>query len=69
MIRQRGGKLLEVLKLFDLYEGEQVEQGYKSMAYTLTLRAGDRTLTDDEVNSVMKKVLNGLSTMGIELRS
>lgn len=69
MIRQRGGKLLEDLKLFDLYEGEQVEQGYKSMAYTLTLRAGDRTLTDDEVNSVMKKVLNGLSTMGIELRS
>ena len=69
MIRQRGGKLLESLALFDIYEGEQVEKGYKSMAYSLVLRASDRTLTDEEINSVMKKVLNGLSTMGIELRA
>lgn len=69
MIRQRGGKLLEALELFDIYEGAQVGAGLKSMAYSLKFRAKDRTLTDDEINSVMKKILNGLSSMGIELRS
>ncbi len=69
MIRQRGGKLLEKLKLFDIYEGSQVAEGHKSMAYSLSFRAADRTLTDDEVNGVMRKILNGLSSMGIELRS
>ena len=69
MIRQRAGKLMESLKLFDIYEGEQVEKGYKSMAYSVVLRASDRTLTDDEISAVMRKILNGLSGMGIELRS
>lgn len=69
VIRQRGGKLLETLKLFDIYEGAQVGEGLKSMAYSLTFRASDRTLTDDEINAVMKKILNGLSSLGIELRS
>lgn len=69
VIRQRGGKLLESFKLFDIYEGAQVGEGLKSMAYSLIFRAKDRTLTDDEINSVMKKILNGLSSMGIELRS
>lgn len=69
MIRQRGSKLLESLRLFDIYEGSQVGEGLKSMAYSLTFRAKDRTLTDDEINSLMKKILNGLSSMGIELRS
>ena len=69
MIAQRGGKILEQYQLFDIYEGAQVQAGYKSMAYSLSFRAADRTLTDDEVNSAMKKILNGLSGMGIELRS
>ena len=69
MLRQRGGKILEDLKLFDLYEGDQVEEGYKSMAYSLTFRANDRTLTDDDINGAMKKILNGIQGMGIELRS
>ena len=69
MIRQRSGKLLESLKLFDIYEGSQVKEGHKSMAYSLMFRAKDRTLTDDDVNGVMKKILNGLSSMNIELRS
>lgn len=69
MIRQRGGKLLEKLNLFDIYEGEQVQDGFKSMAYSLSFRASDRTLTDDEINGVMRKILNGLGSMGIELRS
>ena len=69
MISQRGGKILEAYKLFDIYEGSQVQEGYKSVAYSLTFRAKDRTLTDDEVGQAMKKILNGLSGMNIELRS
>ncbi len=69
MIRVRGGKLLENVSLFDIYEGEQIKEGYKSMAYTLTLRNREKTLSDEEITSVMKKILNGLEGMGIELRS
>lgn len=69
LIQQRGGKILESYNLFDIYEGAQVQAGMKSMAYSLVFRAKDHTLTDDEVNSAMKKILNGLSGIGIELRS
>ena len=69
MFRQRGGKLLEDVELFDIYEGEQVKQGFKSLAYTLTFRAPDRTLNEEDITSAMKKVFNGLEQMGIELRS
>jgi len=69
MIRVRGGKLLENVTLFDIYEGEQIKEGYKSMAYTLTLRNPEKTLSEEEITSVMKKILNGLESMGIELRS
>lgn len=68
MIRQRGGKLLESLELFDIYEGAQVLTGYKSMAYSLTFRAKDHTLDDKEITTVMKKILNGLESMDIKLR-
>ncbi|MBQ9421067.1 MAG: phenylalanine--tRNA ligase subunit beta [Lachnospiraceae bacterium] len=69
VLMQRGGKLLEDFKLFDIYEGLQVATGFKSMAYSLVFRAKDHTLTDDEVNSVMKKILNGLNALEIQLRS
>lgn len=69
MLAQRGGKLLEGYKLFDIYEGSQIVAGYKSVAYSITFRAKDHTLTDDEVNGVMKKILNGLKGLGIELRA
>jgi len=68
MIRQRGGKILEDLKLFDIYEGEQVEAGHKSMAYSLTFRSKDKTLEETDITAAMKKILNGLSGLGIELR-
>lgn len=68
MILQRSGKHLESLNLFDIYEGEQVKKGYKSMAYSLVFRAKDKTMTEDEITSAMKKVYNGLESMGIELR-
>jgi len=48
-IREKGGQLLSEVKLFDVYQGEQVGEGYKSMAYSLRFRAPDRSLTDDDV--------------------
>ncbi len=68
MIEQRGGKLLESCQLFDIYEGEQIKEGYKSIAYSITFRAKDRTLEEGDVSGAMKKILNGLESMGIELR-
>ncbi len=69
MIIQRGGKLLESCQLFDIYEGSQIVAGFKSVAYSISFRAKDRTLTDEDVNAAMKKILNGLQGMGIELRA
>ena len=65
---QRGGKLLESYTLFDIYEGVQIKPGFKSMAYSLSFRAKDRTLGEQDVTAAMKKILNGLESMGIELR-
>lgn len=69
VIEQRGGKILENYQLFDIYEGAQIQAGYKSVAYSITFRAKDRTLEDKEVNAVMEKILHGLKDLGIELRA
>ncbi len=63
-----GGKLLESCELFDLYEGAQIKEGFKSIAYNLKFRAKDKTLDEQEVNDVMKKILGGLEALSIELR-
>jgi len=68
VIRKNGGKLLEHYSLFDIYEGAQIKEGYKSMAYSISFRALDRTLEDKDVTEVMNKILKGLSALGIELR-
>ncbi len=68
MFLVRGGKLLENCELFDVYEGSQVKEGCKSLAYKLTFRAKDRTLEESDITAVMKKIMNGLDGMGIELR-
>jgi phenylalanyl-tRNA synthetase beta chain len=62
IIKQRSGKILEAIKLFDVYKGKQVPEGMKSVAYSITFRAEDRTLTDEEVNKTMNKILDGLKT-------
>ena len=69
VIEQRGGKILEEYQLFDLYEGSQIKSGYKSVAYSITFRAKDRTLEESDVSGAMKKILNGLEGLGIELRA
>ncbi len=68
MIEQRGGKILESYQLFDIYEGEQIKEGFKSVAYSIVFRAKDRTLEEGDITGAMKKILNGLESLGIELR-
>lgn len=67
-IIRRGGKLLESCSLFDIYEGEQVGEGKKSVAFSLVFRAKDRTLADTEINEIMDKILAELTKLGAVLR-
>ncbi len=68
LIRKKGGKLLEDCTLFDVYEGDQIAEGHKSVAYSISFRAADHTLEEKEITTVMDKILKGLEDMGIELR-
>ncbi|MGB3367935.1 MAG: phenylalanine--tRNA ligase subunit beta [Acidaminobacteraceae bacterium] len=68
IINNNGGKILESSSLFDVYRGKQIESGYKSMAYSLTFRASDRTLTDEEVTKVYDKILVKLEEVDVKLR-
>lgn len=68
-IKEAAGKLLESVTLFDVYRGEQVASGKKSVAYSLALRAPDRTLTDEEADAAVKRALKALAAIGIEIRS
>ncbi|MEI2690696.1 MAG: phenylalanine--tRNA ligase subunit beta [Anaerolineae bacterium] len=68
-IRQAGGSLLRDVTLFDLYRGKQVPAGKKSLAYTLTFQAADKTLKDADVEKVRRRIVARLSqTVGAELR-
>ncbi|MGI6030482.1 MAG: phenylalanine--tRNA ligase subunit beta [Eubacteriales bacterium] len=69
VIRANGGRLLEQVELFDVYKGKQIEEGKKSVAYALTLRDREKTLTDEEIDTVMKKIMRGLEKeLGVVLR-
>jgi phenylalanyl-tRNA synthetase beta chain len=67
-VREAGGELLERLRLFDVYRGEQVGEGKKSLALRLEFRAPDRTLTDDEVGAVRARIEEALGELGGRLR-
>ncbi len=70
IIKAKGGKLLESIQLFDVFKGKQIPGGYKSVAYNISFRAEDRTLTDDEVNGPVKKILAELEEkLEAQLRS
>lgn len=60
IILENGGSLLEKIQLFDVYRGKQIGEGQKSVAFALTYRAADKTLTDEDVALVHNKVLTGL---------
>lgn len=63
------GKILEKVELFDVYRGEQVEKGKKSLSFSIAMRSYDHTLKDEEADSAMKKVWKALEAMGISLRA
>ncbi len=65
---KKGGKLLESYALFDIYEGAQIKPGYKSLAYSLSFRAGDRNLEDADITGAMDKIVKALEAMDVELR-
>ena len=68
-IKKCGGKLLETCELFDVYEGEQVGEGKKSVAYSMSFRAKDRNLESAEVDAIVGKILKELGKLGIEIRA
>ena len=69
IIKKYGKKNLESVKLFDIFIGDQVGENKKSVAYALTFRASDRTLTDEEVNKIQDKILTQLEIeAGAKLR-
>jgi len=69
-IRKNAGTLLDKISLFDVYQGEQIKSGYKSMAFSLRFQASDRTLTDEEVNAIHEKIAESLkNNYNAELRA
>ncbi|EQI45771.1 ferredoxin-fold anticodon binding domain protein, partial [Clostridioides difficile Y202] len=70
IIKENGQGLVESYKLFDVYKGSQIEAGYKSIAYSITYRSKDKTLTDEDVAKVHDKILSELSEkLNANLRS
>ena len=68
IIEKNSGKLLESYELFDIYEGEQIEAGYKSVAYNIVFRDKTRTLEDKEVVAIMEDIIKALESINIKLR-
>lgn len=68
-MKSAAGKVIEKIELFDVYRGKQIDEGKKSVAFSLKMRAADRTLTDSEADSAVKKILKALENLGAVLRS
>lgn len=68
VFEENGGKYLENYELFDVYEGEQIEKGFKSVAYSLKFRGKDKNLEESDIMGAMDKILSGLKNIGIQLR-
>ncbi len=67
-VRASGGESLEQVEIFDVYTGEQVGEGRRSLALALTFRALERTLTDEDVAPVRERIVAALAEIGGELR-
>ena len=67
-IKKKAGRLLQDIKVFDLYEGNTILVNKKSLAYSLTFGDSTRTLLDDEVNAIMESIIDDLNKSGMELR-
>lgn len=68
IITNKAGNILESFELFDIYEGNQVKDNYKSLTYNIVFSALDRSLTDGEVDNSINRIIKSLSELGIELR-
>jgi len=68
-IKKAAGSLFTNTEIFDVYEGKNIPEGKRSIAYSLSFGANDRTLTDEEINNIMNKVIESLQKMGAELRA
>ena len=69
LIAAAAGSILEKIALFDVYEGSQIPEGMKSVAFNLTLRSAERTLTDEEADAAVKRAIKELAKLEIHLRS
>ena len=67
-IRKAVGGILENVSLFDVYRGEQIESGKKSVSYSISMRSLEGTLTDEQADKAMEKAIKELSALGAELR-
>ena len=68
-IKSAVGKTLEKVTLFDVYKGEQIEKGKKSVSYSISMRSHEGTLTDEQADAAIKRVLKALKELGAELRA
>ena len=68
LIKKKAGKLLLDIKVFDVYEGKNIDENKRSIAYSLTFGTPDRTLNDDEINTILDNIIKDLENKGIEIR-
>jgi phenylalanyl-tRNA synthetase beta chain len=69
IIEDKAKGILESVKLFDVYSGAQIPDGFISLAFALVFRAADRTLNDEEIDSKIKKIVKTLAEIGVSIRS
>ncbi len=69
LVREAGGEMLEDTEVFDVYTGEQVGEGRRSLALALSFRSLERTLTDEDVAPVRERIVAAVAQLGGELRA
>ena len=68
VFEEKGGPYLESYALFDIYEGKQIQSGFRSLAYSLVFRGKEKNLEEADLTKAMERILKALEEMGIELR-
>lgn len=67
-IKKKAGKLLININVFDVYEGKNITENKRSIAYSLTFGSSDKTLTEEEINGILENIIKDLENRGIEIR-
>ena len=68
LIKEHGGEYLEFVSIFDVYEGEHIEAGYRSLAYNLQFRSMEGTLNDEDIDGAIQAIIDALATKNCKLR-